>query len=196
MSVDLTRLRFRSAGPMAFRLGGTVRGPLGGSQTINRLGDRWMMSIETASMRIEPEGRQWGVLIERALREGAILGVRQPDFGPVLAGNPVVDTATNSGRSVPVSGLIPNSAVRAGQWVSVIVDGQHYLDKVVEQATASSSGTATLSLLNLIRKPMPAGAVVDLAGKLEGTINEDSFSGGTWAVNRTTSWAFTVTERE
>jgi hypothetical protein len=196
MSVDLSALSFRSAGPQPFRMGGTTRGPLGGSQTINRLGDRWTMAIETRAYHVEPDGRRLSTLIEQALREGAILRVKQPGFNPMIAGAPVVDGAVQAGKSVPLAGLLPNSVIRHGQWVSIIVEGQRYLDKVTEQVIASTAGTATLSLMNLIRKPMPAGAIVELAARIEGTIDEGSYSGGVWAANRTTSWAFTVTEDE
>jgi hypothetical protein len=194
MSIDLTALSFGSAGPQPLRMGGTTRGPLGGSQTINRLGDRWMMAVETRAYHVEPDGRLLSTMIEQALREGAILRVKQPSFTPMISGTPVTDGAVLAGKSIPLAGMQPGSVIRYGQFVSIIVDGQRYLDKVTQEVSASPAGTATLSLMNLIRRPLPAGAAVELAARIEGTI--DSFSGGTWAKNRTTSWAFTVMEDE
>lgn len=193
MSIDLTALRFRAAEPQPLRLGGVVRGPLGGSQTINRLGDRWQLMVETPPMPIEPDGRRWSVLLDQARREGALIRVRQPDFLNLAIGQPVVAAATASGRSVPVAGLAPDAAVVPGQWVSIVVNGRRYLDRVRAQAVAGSDGLATLLLVNLIRVPLPQGAVVELAQpKIEGSIDGDV--GGRWEPNRRTSFAFTVIE--
>lgn len=193
MSIDLTNLHVVSAGPVPFRLGATVRGPLGGSQRINRLGDRWMMAIETPPYEIEPNGRQWSALIEQAQREGALLRVRQPGAAPMIVGSPVADAATATGRSVPISGLQPGAAIRLGQWVSIIVDGQRFLDKVAQQVVASEAGTATLTLANLVRRPIPAGAIVELADpKIEGSI--ENFAGSAWSLDGLTTFAFTVIE--
>lgn len=196
MSVDLSALSFSTAGPQPLRIGGTVRGPLGGSQTINRLGDRWMMAVETRAYHVEPDGRRLGVLIERALREGALLRVRAPGFDPVIAGEPIVDGAVASGRSVPISGLLPGQVVRLGQFVSLVVEGRRFLDKVTQEVIATAAGTGELQLMNLIRRPLPAGTKVELAARIEGTIDEGSYSGGQWMPNRTTSWSFTVMEDE
>lgn len=193
MAVDLTGLRFRVAELVPFRLGGTVRGALGGSQRIDRLGDRWQLRVETAPMRVEPEGRRWSVLLDQASREGALVRVSQPDRVTYSYGSPVVANAVASGRSVSVSGLAADAVILPGQPLSIIVGGQRYLDKARTQVVASATGTVTVQLVNLIRVPLPAGAVVELTvPKIEGSIDGDF--GGAWEANRTTSFAFTVTE--
>lgn len=193
MSIDLTGLRFRTAEPQPFRLGGVQRGALGGAQTISRLGDRWMIQVETPPMPIEPDGRRWAVLLDQAVREGALLRVRQPGFANAAIGTPVVASATTSGRSVPVAGLVRDTVVLAGQWVSIVVGGRRYLDKVRAQAVAASDGTCALLLVNLLRVALPVGAAIELAApKIEGSIDGDV--GGGWESNRLTSFNFTVTE--
>lgn len=180
------------AAVMPFRLGGVVRGALGGSQIINRLGDRWQMAIETATLDWEPEGRRWASLIERAEREGGLFRLPQPGTRLYSAGAVTVAAATAAGRSLPVTGLTPGAVVLAGQWLSIIVAGRRYADKVTAQAVASSGGAATLGLANLLRAPVPAGSVVELAvPKIEGAID---VSGGEIALDGTVSWSITVIE--
>ena len=180
------------ATPDAFRLGGTVRGTLGGSQRIDRLGDRWSCTFVTRTMEWEPEGRRWSVLIDRAEKKGGLFRLPQPGLRSYALGQPVVAAPTNSGRFVPLAGLSPDAIVLAGQWVSIIVGGQRYADKAVAQGVAAADGTAMIELTSLIRAPMPAGSVVELTvPKIEGSVEA---SGGEIATDGTTSWTITVTE--
>lgn len=180
------------ADPTPFRLGGVVRSALGNAQRIDRLGDRWSCTYDTRLMDWEPEGRRWSVLIAQAEKKGGLFRLPQPGFRSYAIGQPVVATATPSGRFVPIAGLRPDGLVLAGQWVSIIVAGQRYADMVVGQAVAGLDGTTTIELVNLIRAPLPAGAVVELTvPKIEGSIEAD---GGKIATDGTTSWTITVTE--
>lgn len=144
-------------------------------------------------MPIEPDGRVWGALLDDALRNGALLPIAQPDFVVGAPGAPVVGATTVSGRAVPVTGLTAGYTVRKGQWLSLVVAGQRFADRAAVAATASGGGAATLTLTNLLRKPVPAGTVVELAvPKIEGSIDGDF--GGAWELDRFTSFAFTITE--
>lgn len=195
MSVDLTALRAQEADPQPFRLGGTVRGSLGSSQRIDRLGDRWQLTFTTPPLRIEPDGRRWSVLLDQGSREGVIVRVRQPNLVNRALGSPVVASTTAAGRTLPISGLLPGSVVAMGQCFSIIVGGRRYLDKARTEVIAAADGTASLTLVNLLRVPVPSGTAVEFAQpKIEGTI--DGEYGGAWGRNRLTSFSFTVVEDE
>lgn len=196
MAIDLTGLPLLRAVPAPFRLGGTVRGALGHSQQINRLGDRWTWEIETPAIEWEPDGRLWSARLTAALRAGALLAIPQPrlPIGPV--GSPIVAAATVSGRTIPVAGLQPGAYVRAGQWLSIIVGGRRYSDMIEGSAMAASDGTATIIITNLLRTPLAGGETIEIAvPKVEGTIESDTFGGGI-ELSGFTSFAFTLIEDE
>jgi hypothetical protein len=175
-----------------YRLGGTVRGALGGSQRIDRLGDRWQMTFTTGTVEWEPEGRRWASMLSRAEKVGGLFRLPQPSMPNYAAGKPVIRTSTPAGRTIPVSGLYPDALVLEGQWVSVIVAGQRYADRVEAQAVADADGEVDLPIENLLRLPMPAGATVELMDpKIQGTVE---VQGGKVATDGTTSWTITVTE--
>lgn len=175
-----------------YRLGGTVRGTLGGSQRIDRLGDRWQLILQTGAIEWEPEGRRWTSMLARAQKVGGLFRVPQPGLRNYAIGAPVVRGATAAGRSIPVTGLSPDAVVLPGQWVSVIVGGQRFADRVEARAIADANGAADLQIESLIREPIPLGATVELmVPKIQGTTE---FEGGKIALDGTTRWTITVTE--
>lgn len=195
MSIDLSGLPLRRMAPMPIRSGGRVSSPLNGATTfIDRLGSRWAFDCQTPPMPLEPEGRRWAAALMEASRLGARLRIAQPGFNVSAAGAPVVATATAAGRLVPVTGVQPGYAFRYGQWVSIVVGGQRYVDQLAEQVIASPSGTATIRLQNLLRKPLAGGETVEVLAMVEGAIE---LSGG-WNVDNdeVVSFAFTITEDE
>lgn len=192
--IDFTALSFASAVPMPVNAGG-VRMPANGAQSfrVDRMGARWAFDFQTVDMAIEPEGRRWQALFGAADRLGGLFRVRQPGFDPGGPGTPVVSADTAAGREVPVSGLSANYTIRLGQWLSFVVGGQRYLDRVTEQAIADADGEATVKIQNLLRAPLTEGDVVELGvPKIEGSIVMRQAPG--WGQDRMTSFAFTVTE--
>jgi hypothetical protein len=169
--IDLTALPLWKMSPVPLRLGATVKGPLGGSIRINRLGDRWSWLVETTNIALEPDGRRWASLIAQAEREGALLAIAQPRLAVGAPGLPTVAAQTIAGRSVPLAGLSADYTIRQGQWVTVIAGGARYADRAAAQVVASSGGTATVVLENLIRAPLPAGTTVEIGRpKCEGDV--------------------------
>lgn len=195
MSVDLTELHINGDAIMPLDFGGYMPSALGGSTSrFGRLGDRYSAQIATPPMRIEPRGRQWAARLLRARKEGGIVLIHQPDLKIGAPGTPVVASSVAAGRQVPISGLTPGYAIREGQWLNLIIGGQRYADQAEAQVIASASGTATITLQNLIRAPLTAGLVVDLARPcLEGWIEGD-FSIPR-SVDRLTSFSFTISEK-
>jgi len=194
MSIDLTALPIRAATPMPYRAGGVQASALGGAiLQVDRMGDRWSFQFETPMMQLEPDGRQWQALFDQAERAGAIVRVVQPGFVAIAPGAPIVAADTALGRAIPLSGLTPAYPIRAGQWLSIISGGRRYLDKAVAEVVADSAGLATVTIKNLIRAPLSAGDVVELAvPKIEGVISGDF--NAPWPSNRLSSFSFTVTE--
>lgn len=169
--IDLSSLRVRRMVPEPLRTGGTVSGPLGGSQTINRMGDRWSFLVDLPTVDLEPEGREWSDLVDAATREGGLIPIRQPRLNVGAPGSPVAASAVAAGRTVPISGLTAGYVLRRGQWISLVIGGQRFADKVAVQVTASAGGLATLTLRNLLRRPVPAGTVIEIASpKVQGSV--------------------------
>lgn len=195
MSIDLTDLQINGDEIMPLDFGGLLPSALGGAtERIERLGDRYSWSGSTPPMRIEPDGRRWSARALRARKEGAILEIHQPDFSVGAPGTPVVATTTLSGKSIPISGLTPFYAIREGQWLNYIVDGQRYLDQATEQVIADVAGAATVNIQNLVRVPLNAGDEIELAKPcIEGWIDGDFTIPRT--IDRMTSFSFTIAEK-
>jgi len=189
----MTALEIAECMPIPMNFGGVQSSALGPAQRIDRLGSRWAFQFASVPMDLEPDGRRWGALFDQAEVEGGIFRIRQPGLNVGAPGLPLIAADTPLGRSLPLAGLTPGCVIRLGQWLSVIVDGQRYLDRAMEQVIAESDGTATVTIKYLIRSPMSEGDVVEIAvPKIEGSV--DGAFGGGWGNDRTTSFSFTVRE--
>jgi hypothetical protein len=195
MSIDLTGLKIDGDEISPLEFGGLMASALGGSTArIERLGDRYMASISTPAMPVEPDGRRWAARLLRARKLGAIIEVHQLDLDIGAPGAPVVSSTTAAGKMIPISGLTPYYAIREGQWLNYIIDGQRYLDQSTSEVVASGSGLATVTIQNLLRAPLPAGAVIDLAKPcIEGWIDGDFTIPR--SVDRITSFTLMIAEK-
>lgn len=192
-AVDLTGIRLALAEPMPLDFGSAVDPATGGRRTrVDRLGSRWAWRFETPAMKLEPEGRLWSEKLNRARRLGAVMTLTQPDFEVGAPGQPKVRTATATGRIVPLKGLTPHYAVKAGTWLSIVSDGDRYLDHVAGQVIADADGEVDVELMNLIRAPLSVNDVVEIPAKIEGTL--EGLSGGAWVNERITSFSFSIVE--
>lgn len=193
-SVDLTSLDFEEAVLAPLQFGRVLRPQTGGAlQRVDRLGNRWMISCRTPVMPIEPDGRQVGQMLERAVRDGGIVRVRQPNFDPLAPGTPLVNGAVASGRTVAIDGLTPGYVIRAWQPISFVTGGVRYFDRVESQVIADGSGAATITLYNLLRAPLADNATVELGVPcIEGVV--EITSPAPWPKDRLTYFEFTVTE--
>lgn len=193
-SIDLTTLPIVSAVPGPYAFSGWRKPGLGGALAYEaRPGDRWMMTVRTPMMPVEPDWRNWSALFDDAERYGGIVAIPQPGLALQPLGLPLVAATTGSGRMVPLDGLTPHATIRRGQWVSIQHGGRWYADRVAEQVVANASGQATIRLRNLIRVPLSDGDVVELAKPvMEGAIEVTSRP--PLEIERVTSIEFTVTE--
>lgn len=192
--VDLTGLKINRAIPMPVTFGGVQRPATGGEITrIRRMGSRWAFTFSTPMMPLEPDHRTWSAKFDRAENDGAAMEVYLPDFAVGNPGNPVVRTATAAGLTVPLSGLTPGYVVRAGQWMSLIVSGRRYLDRIQQDAVVSQTGIVDVAIKNLLRRSLTVGVVAELAvPKIEGSL--EYASPPEWTVDRMSMFAFTITE--
>lgn len=194
-SIDLTDLDFREQTLMPVVYGRVQRPGTGGAAfRVDRLGNRTAFDFLTPPMLVEPDGRLLQARLADAERLGGLFSVRPPDFEFGSPGNAVtVASDTASGRTVPIAGATPNYAIRRGQPLSIVVDGQRYFDRAMDQVIVASDGTASIRIANLIRVPLTEGDTVELAApKIEGTV--EMRNPAAWGADRMTQFAFTVTE--
>lgn len=193
MAVDLTTIRIRLAEPILQEFGGLLTPALGGPvQRVERAGSRWAVRFETPMVKVEPEGREWAAMIARAKRVGGLMTVPQPGLVTNMT-TAVVNGAFASGRIISIAGVPAGAQMRAGQWLSIVKNGQRYLDQVAVASTASAGGVIAVSLQNLLRVPLIGGELVEIGvPKIEGWIDEPfSFP---IDVSHITSFVFTITE--
>lgn len=141
-----------SAEPALIDFGGFLTPALGGPvQRLERMGNRFRISVGMPPMHNEAVGRTW----VRALIQGKQEGARMPfpllGFNPGAPGNTLVNGAAQSGRTLIVTGATPNYAFRDGQFFSIVTNGKHHLHMVTAEAFASAIGQATLSIEPMIR---------------------------------------------
>jgi hypothetical protein len=132
--------------------GGFLTPGLGGSvQRIDRMGNRFSVSVTFPPMQSKDKGR---ILISRLLRgktEGIRIEYPLLSFKPGSPGNVLVNGVGQSGRTLIVDGATPYYAFREGQPFSLEEDGQHYLHFVDAEVIANASGQATLSISPMLR---------------------------------------------
>jgi hypothetical protein len=194
-SVDFTnKLRIASAVPEPYSFSGWRAPGLGGAISYEgRFGDRWMMRFRTPLMHIEPDWRRLSALFDDAERLGGIVEIPQPDLNIGAPGTPLVSATTASGRNIPIDGLTPHYAIRAGQWINYVKGGVIYADRVAEQVIANGSGQATVRLRNLLRASLADGDSIELGNpRIEGAVEVTSRP--PLEVERVTAIEFTVTE--
>jgi hypothetical protein len=164
---------FISATPSMIDFGGTLTPPLGGSaQRLNRLGSRYAITY-AVDFDTDEEFRRFAQRLRRAKREGA--RVRFPQVGIAIGApsSPLVDGATAGGTSLPLKELSPYYAVREGQFLSIIVDGQRYVHSVDAEAIANADGEVELTItpelrISLVGDEEVEMAVVYIEGLLDG----------------------------
>ncbi|MBB3035374.1 hypothetical protein [Alteriqipengyuania lutimaris] len=112
--------------------GSILPGANGGpAQRVNRLGNRFRLSVEMPPMT-ESDATAWQAALMRAVRVGAAFRFRQPGGSGMSPGSPVVDGAGQVGAQLAISGATPGFVARAGRLFSLQSGGQRYLHMVAE----------------------------------------------------------------
>lgn len=158
--------------------GGFLVPGLGGEvQRIDRMGNRFKVSVSMPPMVSEPTGRIFVSRLIRGKTEGVRMEFPLLSFKPGSPGTVLVDGAGQSGRSLVVNGATANYAFREGQPFSIEEDGRHYLHFVDAQVIANADGEAELSISPMLRIEPSDGAVCHFATPMiEGFIMGDEWS--------------------
>ncbi|WP_436357287.1 hypothetical protein [Brevundimonas sp. CEF1] len=163
----------------------------GAEQELLRKGTRYALTFSMPPMTYV-QSMDWDDLMAEG--DTVLMRVFQPGLVIPNPGTPLVKGAGQAGTSLVIDGLPNGYVIRKGQFLSVVSSGQRYLYRAKASAT-SVSGTATVSLRTMLRRPPNDNDVVEIAQPMiEGFVRDL----GEWAVgvDRLVGLQFTVRERE
>lgn len=168
----------RTAEPRLLDFGGVQQGAMGGAaQRLNRLGNRFSLSVELPPALSATEGRIYVARLLRALTEGAIYPFPQHGLDIGTPGAPLVNGAGQSGSTLTLDGFTPGYVVREGQFFSIIHAGRRYLHQAAAEATADGAGNIVLPITPMLRISPANNAVCEFAVPyIEGFVSGDSAS--------------------
>lgn len=132
--------------------GAFLQPPLGGPlQRIDRMGNRFKLSVSLPPMVSATDGRRW---VSRLIR-GKTEGVRMPypllGFHPGSPGEPVVHTAGQTGRVLIIRAAQPNYIFREGQPFSIETGGRHHLVFVDGETIVPDVGIVSVPISPMLR---------------------------------------------
>jgi hypothetical protein len=155
--------------------GALLEPSLGGPvQRIERMGNRWRLSVTMPPLLTDALKRHWLSALVRGKQEGAKMEFPLMGFAPGSTGSPTVNGGSQSGRSLLIENALPNLVVRDGQFFSIETDGQHYLYMNIGQTILNASGAGTLTIEPMLRVPPADGDDIHLAKPMiEGFIKGD-----------------------
>ena len=164
------------ATPALVDFGAFLTPALGGPvQRVERMGNRFKISVAMPPMPNPQLGRQWVAKLIRGKQEGARMPWPLLGFDPGNPGAPQTN-GPSSGRTLTVNAVTPNYIFREGQFFSLEISGQHFLYMVTAETAASAAGAATLPIEPMLRRAPPENSKCHF-GKpmIEGYIMGDSF---------------------
>lgn len=126
--------------------------PLGGPvQRVDRMGNRFRLSVSMPPMDNKADGRVWVSRLIRGKAEGARM--QFPLLGSVseIAGSPLVNGSGQSGRILNIRGAAVGDVFREGQFFSILTGGRHHLVSVDADTVVGGGGTAALPISPMIR---------------------------------------------
>jgi hypothetical protein len=177
MSVLLPSLPgMRSADPQLLDFGGVQQGAQGGAaQRINRLGNRFALSVELPPAISATLGRIYVARLLKALTQGAIYPFPQPDLVIGAPGTPLVNLAGQSGSVLNLKGFAAGYLIREGQFFSIIHNGRRFLHQASAEIAADGSGNVALPITPMLRISPANNAVCEFAAPyIEGFVSGDS----------------------
>lgn len=158
--------------------GGAMQPPLGGPiQRVNRLGNRFRVSMTLPPLRNVDVGRVVVARLLRAKSEG--LRVRYPLVGinPGSPGAPRVQGAGQAGSTLAIDGCRPGYGVSEGFPLSIETGGQHYLHFAAGPSVANGVGEMGVALTPPLRISPADNAPVHIARPMiEGLVIGDEWS--------------------
>jgi hypothetical protein len=182
--------------PQLVDFGAVITPPLGGEQQrLNRLGNRWALTVQLPPMKIEPAGREWIAALNEAVTDSAVFAFPQVDFAVGTPGATLVNGANQTGSTINLDGFSANYPIRKGQFFSIIIGGRRFLYQSRADIAASAGGVVALPITPMIRKSPADNAVCEFAAPMiEGFLQGQ---GNQWTVDlaRTVGLEFTIFER-
>ena len=145
------------ATPSYVDFGATLTPSLGGSeQRINRLGNRFRLSVTMPPMQNKEAGRVFIARLIRGHSEGLRMNFPLGGFNPgteAEIGSPVVSGSSQSGRLLNLRGFTPGYTVKEGQFFSILTGTPegHFLYQADEEVTANFTGAIQLTINPLLR---------------------------------------------
>ncbi|MFC3097381.1 hypothetical protein [Alteraurantiacibacter palmitatis] len=151
--------------------GGTLESELGGcDQRVNRLGNRWQVTVPLPAMDMTA-AREWSALLVRGLRTGVRWKIIQPGTPTGSPGNVLVAGAGQAGFVLNVDGGTPGYPARRGQFFSILTGGRRFVHQIADPQRIAGDGTAALPVEPAMRVVPADNAVVELGRPyLEGLI--------------------------
>lgn len=174
--------------------GGVLSPPLGGTdQRLNRLGNRWQLTVQLPPMAPQFAG-PWISALSRGLREGVRWNIRQVEMEvAALASCAVAGAPGAGGVSIPVA---TSSAYtfKAGQAVTFVSGetGRRYVHLVHDPVAITSTGTLTFNP-PVRYDPAVSDIILVTQPTIEGFLIGDGLS---WTVDRARRVGLTFAIRE
>jgi len=132
--------------------GGVMRPFLGGpAQQINRMGMRLGVRFTVPPTVYADKGMALVSRLMRAKSDRLLVEWYQPGFEPGAVGAPLVAAAVSGGTTLAIKGMLPDTAVREGQFLSA-VRGSRYLHSFSADGVADGAGNLTASIWPPIRE--------------------------------------------
>ncbi len=161
--------------------GGAPPGLLGGAtDRVNRLGNRWAVDVVLPPLSLD-DARRWSAALSLGLKMGVRWRVRQVGLASGPIGAPLVAGAGQLGMTLNADGFTPGASWMAGQWVSVVTDGERDLYLIAESGFADADGEAALALTTMLRVAPDDNDVLDFAPRIEGLLGGEQLS---WTIDR------------
>jgi len=184
--------------PSLVDFGNTLTPALGGSeQRINRLGNRFRLSVTMPPMQNKEQGMKFVNRLVRGRSEGLRMKFPLSGFNPGTPGSPAVDGANHAGRLLDVAGFTPGYQIKEGQFFSIETDGQHYL-YMIDADNSSSTGApygANLVINPMLRIPPSDGDICHFAQPMIEGLIEGSETQWNYALDYNVGIEFTIKER-
>lgn len=143
---------FTAFSPSLLHFGSELTGALGGpSQWVDRLGDRYAMSVSFPAMRMEPKGRELVATLKMARRAGLLIPVPEDGMVEQFQGSIFVDGDGQTGTSLALRSLEPGYVFPMGKFFNLIHDSRRYLHSVAAETVADADGFCVLPLIEALR---------------------------------------------
>lgn len=141
----------------------------GADQQIRRKGSRYALAFTMPPMDYV-DAMPWMADLG-AEGDTVVMEVYQPGLVIPPAGTPAVNGTGQAGALLSIKGLPAGYVIRKGQFFTLIQQGQRYLYRAAQTATANGSGVVSVPLQTMLRRPPTDGDVVEIeVPKIEGFV--------------------------